>query len=193
MTSYHMASEREKSTRRGFIQKTSRAAGYFLLGGVAGKVLSNGGAEEMVWQVDPQKCIQCGNCATHCVLTPSASRCVHEFSMCGYCRICTGFFPTEVANLDEGAENQLCPVGAIIRRYVEEPYFEYTIDRDLCIGCARCVKGCTSYGNGSLYMQIQRDLCVNCNECSIAIVCEGKAIHRVPANKQYLPKGKQNA
>jgi len=184
-----MRKPREHLTRRRFIQKSSKAAGFFLIGGVAGKVLSNNPKGEMVWQVDPSKCKQCGNCATHCVLTPSASKCVHAFSMCGYCRICTGFFPTDAAMLDEGAENQLCPVGAIDRKYVEEPYYEYTIDRDLCIGCAKCVKGCNAYGNGSLYMQIQRDLCVNCNECSIALVCEGEAISRIPSDQQYLPKG----
>jgi electron transport complex protein RnfB len=178
------------SSRREFLQKTTKTLGLFALGGVAGKVLSNAVGEEMVWQIDPTKCIQCGNCATACVLTPSASRCVHDFSMCGYCRLCSGFFPPNAPKMDEGAENQLCPVGAIKRVYVEEPYYEYTLDRDLCIGCARCVKSCTAFGNGSLYMQVQRDLCVNCNECAIAVVCEGKAFERVPAGKQYLPKGK---
>ena len=185
-----MEKEKTANTRREFLKKTSRAASFFVLGGAAGKVLSNAGREDMVWQIDPNKCIQCGNCATHCVLTPSASRCVHDMTMCGYCRICTGYFPTDVPVLDEGAENQLCPVGAILRRYLEEPYFEYEVDRSACIGCARCAKGCTAYGNGSLYMQIQRDLCVNCNECAIGLVCEGNAIIRIPAEMQYLPKGK---
>jgi len=176
--------------RRSFMEKTTKGIGFFLLGGAAGKLISNSTGEEMVWQIDPLKCIQCGNCATACVLTPSASKCVHEFAMCGYCRVCTGFFPTDPPSLDEGAENQLCPAGAITRTFVEEPYYEYTIDKQLCIGCARCVKGCTAYGNGSLYMQIDRNLCVNCNQCAIALVCEGKAIHRIPAKEQYLPKGK---
>jgi len=177
-------------SRRSFLQKSSQAAGLFILGGVAGKVLTNSGGEEMVWQIDPSKCTQCGNCATHCVIKPSASRCVHEFTVCGYCRICSGFNPPNAIALDEGAENQICPVGAIERKFVEEPYYEYKVNRELCIGCARCVKGCTAFGNGSLYMQIQRDLCVNCNVCSIAMVCEGKAISRIPAYQQYIPKGK---
>jgi len=176
-------------TRREFMDRTTRGVTAFVLGGVAGKVLFNGIKHERVWQIDPFKCVQCGKCATHCVLTHSASRCVHAYEVCGYCRICSGFFPTDVAVLDEGAENQICPVGAIKRTFVEEPYYEYTVDRDLCIGCARCVKGCTAHGNGSLYMQIQRDLCVNCNECSIALVCEGKAISRIAADVQYLKKG----
>jgi H+/Na+-translocating ferredoxin:NAD+ oxidoreductase subunit B len=178
------------STRRNFIKKTFRTTSFFLLGGLAGKVLSNTGSEEMVWQIDPTKCTQCGNCATHCVLAQSASRCVHEFALCGYCRLCSGFNLTDATVLDEAAENQICPVGAITRKFVEEPYYQYDIDEDLCIGCARCVKGCGAYGNGSLYMQIQRHICVDCNECAIAVVCEGKAISRVPAPVQYIPKGK---
>ena len=185
-----MNEKKESVTRRGFIRKTARTISFFILGGLAGKVLANSKKEEWVWQIDPTKCIQCGNCATHCVLTPSASKCVHEYSMCGYCRICSGFNPPDASAFDEGAENQICPTGAITRKYVEEPYYEYTIDRELCIGCARCVKGCAAYGNGSLYMQIQRDLCVNCNECAIAVACEGKAISRIPAQQQYLSKRK---
>jgi electron transport complex protein RnfB len=178
------------ASRREFLQKATKGVSLFLFGGLAGRVLSNACGQQMVWQIDPTKCIQCGNCGTHCVLTPSASKCVHDFSMCGYCRVCTGFFPVDPVALDEGAENQLCPVGAIGRTYVEEPYFEYKIDRNLCIACARCAKGCNSYGNGSLYMQVQRDLCINCNQCSIALVCEGKAFSRIPASQQYRPKGK---
>lgn len=175
--------------RRSFLEKMTKGVSFFALGGVTGKLLSNALREEMVWQIDPLKCIQGGNCATACVLTPSASKCYHDFSMCGYCRVCTGFFPTDPTTLDEGAENQLCPVGAIQRKFVEEPYYEYEIDRTLCIGCARCAKGCTSYGNGSLYMQIDRTLCVNCNQCAIALVCEGKAFSRVPVEQQYVLKG----
>jgi electron transport complex protein RnfB len=188
-----MSESKGPAGRREFLQKTGKTAALFLLGGVTGKVLSNSVGQEFVWQIDPTKCIQCGNCATACVLAQSASRCVHDFTMCGYCRICSGFFPTNAAELHEGAENQLCPLGAIQREFVEEPYYQYTIDRDLCTGCARCVKGCTAFGNGSLYMQIQRDLCVDCNECAIAVVCEGKAISLIPAGEQYLPKGKNEA
>ena len=77
----------------------------------------------------------------------------------------------------------------IIENFIEEPYFEYIINKDLCIGCAKCVAGCSSFGNGSLQLQIRHDLCVNCNECSIARVCPSDAIHRVPADKPYLIKG----
>jgi len=185
--------EQAKLARRSFLQKISKGLAFFAFGGLLGKASSRARNDGMVWQIDPSKCKQCGNCATHCVLPQSASRAVHDFSMCGYCRICTGFLVLDPLTIDEGAENQLCPVGAIKRKFVEEPYYEYTIDRDLCIGCAKCVKGCTSYGNGSLFLQVQRDICINCNTCSIAIVCEGKAYSLIPANRQYIPKKKAEA
>ena len=45
---------------------------------------------------------------------------------------------------------------------------EYIIDEELCIGCAKCVKGCAAFGNGSLHLQVRHDRCLNCNECTIA-------------------------
>ena len=63
------------------------------------------------------------------------------------------------------------------------------IDEDLCIGCAKCVKGCASFGNGSLHLQIRHDLCNNCNECSIARLCPSDAISRVPVDEPYQIKG----
>jgi len=179
--------------RRDFLQRLAKGAALFCFGGLLGKLISSSrgkGTKGMVWQIDPEKCIQCGNCATHCVLTPSAVKCVHDFKMCGYCRICTAFLVEDYPSLNEGAENQLCPVGAIARKFVEDPYYEYTIDEQRCIGCGRCVKGCTSYGNGSLYLQINREFCIDCNECSIAPVCEGNAITRIPAEQQYMHKRK---
>jgi len=141
-----------------------------------------------VWQIDPYKCTQCGQCKTNCVLTPSASKCTHAFKMCGYCDLCGGFLRQGVKTISTGAENQLCPTGAIKRRFIEEPYFEYTIDEKLCDGCAKCVKGCGDFGNGSLYMQIRHDICVNCNECSIARTCPSNAVIRIPADQPYIRK-----
>ena len=142
-----------------------------------------------VWQIDPAKCVMCGQCMTDCVLNPSAAKCVNSFSVCGYCNLCFGYFQPGAAALTSGAENQVCPTGAILRKFIEDPYFEYTIDRDLCTGCAKCVKLCDAFGNGSLYLQIQHDLCVNCNECAIARRCPSNAISRVPAERPYLLKG----
>ena len=166
-----------------------RGVALLLLGGAGTLLLKRRASARTVWQLDPRKCIQCGQCATTCVLGPSAVKCVHAFSMCGYCELCTGFFEPQPNALNTGAENQLCPVGAIRRRYVEDPYFEYTIDESLCIGCGKCVKGCTTFGNGSLQLQVRHDRCVGCNECSIAIACPAGAFSRVPAERAYLMKG----
>jgi electron transport complex protein RnfB len=146
--------------------------------------------QPMLWQIDPYKCIQCGKCATKCVLTPSAVKCFHAFAVCGYCDLCTGFFEAQPNQLTTAAENQLCPTGAIKRKFVEDPYFQYTIDRDKCIGCSKCVKGCTQFGNGSLFLQIDQDVCVKCNQCSIAVDCPSHAISRVPVSTPYLLKSK---
>ncbi len=143
-------------------------------------------ARRTVWQLDPGKCIQCGGCSTHCVLQPSAVKCVHDFERCGYCRLCFGFFQPGAKTLTSAAENQLCPTGAIRRRFIEEPYYEYTVDASLCIGCGRCVKGCGAFGNGSLMLQVCHDRCRNCNECAIARRCPAGAFQRVPAETPYL-------
>ncbi len=143
-------------------------------------------AGRKVWQLDPSKCTQCGRCATKCVLQSSAVKCVHRPKQCGYCRLCFGFFQPGSTTLTSAAENQICPTGAIRRKFVEEPYYEYTIDESLCIGCGRCVKGCSAFGNSSLVLQVRHDRCVNCNECSIARNCPSDAFRQVPAPAPYL-------
>ncbi|MEN6626279.1 MAG: 4Fe-4S binding protein [Candidatus Sumerlaeia bacterium] len=184
-----MADEK-KMTREEFLTQCGR--GLLLLalgGGVGGLAARNVKASgNMVWQIDPAKCIACGRCATHCVLEQSAVRCVNAFSMCGYCDLCSGFFGSQPSELNEGAENQICPTNAIVRRYVEEPYFEYTIDKGKCIACGRCVSDCAQYGNGSLHLQISQEKCVDCNQCSIATACPRHAISRVPADTPYIPR-----
>jgi Na+-translocating ferredoxin:NAD+ oxidoreductase subunit B len=177
-------------SRRDFVKNAGKFAVVLplaILPAVLTKKISVSG---YVWQIDPFKCTQCGQCKTNCVLTPSASKCVHAFQMCGFCDLCGGYLRQGVKTISTGAENQLCPTGAITRKFVEEPYFEYTINEDLCDGCAKCVKGCNDFGNGSLYMQIRHNLCENCNDCSIARTCPSDAVIRVPAGSQYLPKDK---
>jgi electron transport complex protein RnfB len=108
--------------------------------------------------------------------------------MCGYCDLCTGYLEPEPTALDTGAENELCPNGALGRVFIEEPYFEYNVDESLCNGCGKCVKGCGIFGNGSLFLQVRHDRCLNCNECSIAVACPSQAFKRVPADEPYLLK-----
>lgn len=174
--------------RREFFAKVSRGVLGTALAGTVGVALAKASGERLLWQIDPLKCIQCGQCRTECVLEDSAVKCVHDFTMCGYCDLCTGFFYPDPNELAEGAENQLCPTGAIVRRFVEEPYFEYRIDESRCTGCGICVKGCTSYGNGSLYLQVRHNRCLNCNECAIATRCPSEAFLRLPASEPYLVK-----
>ncbi len=183
-----MAKKREVN-RREFINRSARITLGISLAGIGTLAATKSGTEKYVWQIDPFKCTQCGRCATECVMSPSAVKCVHAYDLCGYCNLCGGYFKPGTKNLETGAEKQLCPASAIQRRYIEEPYFEYVIDEDLCIGCAKCVKGCSSFGNGSLHLQIRHDRCLNCNQCSIARSCPSDAISRVPASEPYLIKG----
>ncbi len=163
------------------------------LGVLTGSVISQVRKTRTVWQIDPYTCVACGNCAKYCVLDTSAVKCVHAFAVCGYCRICFGFFGPESVDITEGAENQVCPTGAIKRTFVEDPYYQYTIDESLCNGCGKCVKGCNTFGNGSLFLQVRHDRCLNCNECSIAAACPSGAYKRVPAETPYLLKRADHA
>jgi electron transport complex protein RnfB len=181
-----------KLDRRGFVGDGLRVLGSLGVAGLGGFLAGRQGrAEANVWQIDPEKCIACGNCATYCVLDTSAVKCVHSFAMCGYCELCTGFFEPEPNDLNTGAENQLCPTGAIQRAFVEDPYYEYKIDESLCMACGKCVKGCNTFGNGSLHLQVMHDRCTNCNECSIAVACPSRAFVRLPAHSPYLLKDRK--
>jgi electron transport complex protein RnfB len=183
----------DNSGRRGFLRSGVRGALLVAFGAVTSLLARNSQRERTVWQIDPQKCISCTNCATACVLTPSAVKCVQAYRMCGYCKLCTGYFEPEPNGLNAGAENQVCPTGAIKRTALEDPYYEYTIDEPLCIGCAKCVVGCVMFGNGSFFLQIRHDRCVNCNECNIAITCPAEAISRVPASQPYRLKSREHS
>ena len=181
--------ESKSKNRREFIQDGARLTLALALGGIGGLSLSKVVKDDYVWQIDPFLCTQCGRCATECVMEPSAVKCVHAYDLCGYCDLCGGYLKPDANARTTAAENQLCPTAAIERKFIEDPYFEYTINEDLCIGCAKCVKGCTAFGNGSLHLQIMHHICVNCNECSIARVCPSDAISRVKSSEAYKVKG----
>lgn len=182
--------ERKKTrNRRDFIRSSMRFGMVLALGGVGGLSFRRALSGQWVWQIDPFKCTWCGRCATHCVLNPSAVKCVHAYELCGYCDLCGGYLIPGHPARSTAAENQLCPTAAIERKFIEEPYYEYKINEDLCIGCAKCAEGCSAFGNGSLHLQIMHNLCVNCNECAIARVCPSDAITRVSGADPYRMKG----
>ena len=176
--------------RRDFFKKigTALAGGSIAAVGIAGASKVKGEEASVFWQIDPNLCTQCGRCETDCVMPVSAVRCVHAVKVCGYCDLCGGYYRTNAKELNTAAENMICPTGAIKRKFVEDPYFEYTIDEDLRNGCGKCVKGCNSFGNGSLFLQVKQDLCLDCNECKIAKVCASGAIKRVPYGTAYKLK-----
>lgn len=188
---FRKGNKHSPASRRKFLQTAGTVlAGGAILAATGGLIRRTGRMETAdCWQIDPQKCIQCGRCETHCVLPVSAVKCIHANRVCGYCDLCGGYYRSNVKELNTAAENLICPTGAIERLFVEEPYFEYTIREELCNGCGKCVKGCSSFGNGSLYLQIKRDLCTDCNECKIATVCPSGAISRVPYRTAYQLKG----
>ncbi|MFC2117718.1 ferredoxin [Bacteroidota bacterium] len=183
---------KKKLNRREFINGSVRIGIAVGIGGIGFAISGKSVKGKTVWQLDSEKCVQCGRCATECVLTPSAVKCFHVYDMCGYCDLCGGYFRPETKNLTTAAENQLCPTSALNRKFIEEPFFEYDIDEDLCNGCGKCVKGCDAFGNGSLQLQVNHNLCVNCNQCSIARSCPAEAYKRVPADNPYLLAGFEN-
>ncbi len=177
-------------TRREFLKRGLGIAAGLGVGGLTGLVSVGSVFAGTVWQIDPDACAQCGTCSKSCVLTPSAVKAVHAFDVCGYCDRCGGYHQPEARQKDTAAESRLCPTGAIRRRWIEDPYYQYSIDESQCIGCAKCVKGCAAFGNGSLFLQIRHDRCANCNACSAARNCPSRAIRRVSARQPYLLKGK---
>ena len=183
-----MTDKDKNLNRRDFLRKAAFGTCAAGIGAVAVTYGVKGKKTDTTWQIDPELCTSCGHCATNCVLEESAVKCVHAYAICGYCDLCTGYLPPDPKEMDTGAENELCPTGAIKRTFIEDPYYGYTIDEKLCIGCAKCVKGCNAFGNGSLFMQVRHDRCLNCNECSIAAACPSNAFKRVPVSQPYLLK-----
>lgn len=179
--------EKKQLRRRDFI----RGAAAIALAGT-GWYAAGAKTKATVWQLDPTKCLKCGRCATHCVLNPSAVKCLNSYDICGYCDLCGGYLQVGAKQRNTGAENQLCPTAAIERIFIEDPYYSYEIVEDLCIGCAKCVEACEVFGNGSFYLQVKHDICVNCNECSIAAACPAEAFKEVPVNKPYMLKTRES-
>ncbi len=182
------SNEANKVSRIGFLRRIGSWMASIGLGLVGGLTAFGSRRENTVWQIDPSKCTKCEKCSTHCVVAPSAVKCVQSYPICGYCRYCFGYFHPEYDELTSAAENQVCPTDAIERVFVEDPYWEYNIEMDKCIGCAKCVDLCEVYGNASFYLQVNHEICVNCNNCSIAMECPSDAWDRLPADQPYRLK-----
>ena len=183
--------DQSRSSRREFLASLGRGAALLGVGGLGGAVAMRSGGERLLWQIDPLKCVKCGRCATHCVLDLSAVKCYQDFVLCGYCLICFGFVRPDRPDRQKNstaAENQICPTGAIKRRWIESVYYEYSIDEALCNGCAKCVDEYERRGKASFYLQVRHDRCLNCSECAIAIACPADAFVRAPAHSPYLIK-----
>jgi electron transport complex protein RnfB len=142
--------------RRKFLREGLWGACLAGLGTAAGLTVARNNRDNTVWQIDPGLCIKCGQCATHCVLELSAVKCVQAYALCGYCDLCTGYLVPEPTALDTSAENALCPTGAIQRTYIEDPYYQYTIDESPATAAASA-SGARP-GNGSLYSSASRPL-----------------------------------
>lgn len=180
--------DKPKMSRMAFLSLTAGRLAVSALGALGMLGWLRRRNKNTVWQIDPMTCVSCGQCATHCVVSPSAVKCVQSYPICGYCRLCFGYFTPNAPELTSAAENQICPTGAIERLFVEDPYWEYNIIEDLCIGCAICVEACEVFGNASFYLQVRHDVCVNCNDCTIARHCPSDSFSRVPANDPYILK-----
>jgi Na+-translocating ferredoxin:NAD+ oxidoreductase subunit B len=180
----------EKSSRREFMERSIRIAGFVGIGGAA-VLLGRRASSQYVFQVDPARCAACDLCRTSCVLSHSAVKVVNTFAECGYCQMCPAYFDVTSQPDDKGhPTGKTCPQDAIKRRIVgkedkEDPnnnYYEYTIDESLCDGCGKCVKACKPpAGNGSLHLEVRYNRCDECDACAIQRVCPENAILRIPA------------
>jgi len=180
-----------KLDRRNFLRKAGTAACGLAIGSIGYRVISAHMDEEtagpltrFVWQIDPEKCVNCPLCETACVRTPSAVKAVNDQKKCSFCVVCYGHISNKEIDSDkimtEGI--RVCPYDAVTRKNYsggKEGYFIYDIDDDKCTGCGICAKECSARGTKSMFMIIRPDLCLACNSCNIADLCPENAIDRL--------------
>jgi Na+-translocating ferredoxin:NAD+ oxidoreductase subunit B len=106
-----MNEKHKQVTRRDALAWLLRAGTGALVAAFAVKAASRPAGDRMVWQLDPRKCIQCGRCETECVLQPSAVKCVHGYAMCGYCKLCFGYFKPDAPRLTRRRRTRSAPPG----------------------------------------------------------------------------------
>ena len=54
--------------RRDFLRSLLHSLSGITLGGIAGFLIGRSSNKEMVWQLDPNICVQCEKCSLNCVL-----------------------------------------------------------------------------------------------------------------------------
>ncbi len=183
--------EKKNWNRRSFLRKAGQATCAAALGGIAYRVLGGHANEETagpksrwVWQIDPQKCTNCGECEFLCVRKPSAVKAVNDQKKCSYCVVCYGHISDKSIASDKIMSEgiRICEYDAVTRKNYsggKDGYFIYDIDHDLCTGCGKCAKACNDKGTQSMFLIIRPDLCLNCNSCNIALKCPDNAIERL--------------
>ena len=114
-----MADQSREIDRRGFLSDGVRVVGAAGFCGMAGFLAGRRGRDEdLVWQLDPDKCIACTNCQTHCVLDISAVKAVQCFPLCANCDKCPGYL-VDTKELTTAAENQRCPTAHRVSKQIE--------------------------------------------------------------------------
>ncbi len=183
--------EKKLINRRAFLRNLGRIGCGLALGGVATRVVTAhlnpetaGPKTRFMWQINPDKCTQCGKCEIACVRTPSAVKAVNDQKKCSYCVVCFGHIKNKHIDSDKIMSDgiRVCPKDAIIRKNYSggnTGYFLYDIDHNKCIGCGKCVKECEIHGTKSMFLIIRPDLCMNCNSCNIQAKCEAGAIEKL--------------
>ena len=83
--------EDKKIKRRDFINTGIRLGIGAGLGAIAIGLTTRSVSGETIWQLDPSKCVQCGNCANILCIADISGKCVHVTDMCGYCDLCSGY------------------------------------------------------------------------------------------------------
>jgi len=81
-------------TRRDFIKSSLAWLGIVGLGGAAGLTAGAGG-KGTVWQIDPMKCTQCGECVKACASTPQAIKVSELLDVALFTVESTGAIPAE--------------------------------------------------------------------------------------------------
>src|SRR5256885_106090 len=94
-----------RTSRIEFLRYGAKRFAALALGVLGGMSLFGARRKNTVWQIDPMKCVQCERCATECVLSPSAVKCVQSYPICGYCQLCFGYFQPSAPQLTSAAEN----------------------------------------------------------------------------------------